>query len=131
MDEEMQDEQPKRAKPQPVPVTVLGTEGGSALVEWVEEGQAHRAYIPVEKVKDGTASKTTLSRGVLYGLPWEKVKLAATADALAAELRRRGIWTGEDLRTNINAAIGALQATYRVDVAALMELAKRQQEATK
>ncbi len=112
-----------KPKPAPVPVTVLGVQGQSALVEWADGGLPRRAYIPASAVKDGRASPVTLGRGVGYGAPWERLD-HPRAGQLATALRNRGVWTYEDLRTNPNAAIGALQAIWRLDLAALLAFAK-------
>lgn len=117
---------PKEEKKPPVAVKVIRTEKQSALVEWVDDGM-HRAYVPASAVKDDAVSPITLSRGVPYGIPWEKAELSATADALAANLRARGIWTRADLIKSQQSAIAALQQTYRVDLVALNILAAKEE----
>jgi hypothetical protein len=95
--------------------------GKSALVE--HGGQ--RAIVPASEAGNPEA----LARGVPYGLPWEEViasvGLNATPQSLAGELRKRGIWTADDLRRNVNAALGAIQAVYGLDLAALIGAANR------
>lgn len=115
----------EKKKPKRVDVKVLGVKGGSALVEHVKDG-VRRAYVPASSVKDGTVSEVTLKRGVAYGVPWEGVKLKATSEEVAAKLRNAGIWTREDLLRNQQAAVGALQAAYQVDLAALNRLAAKE-----
>jgi len=123
MEEEQKREEPK-AKPELLDVRVVGIQGESALVEL---GGLKRVYVPARAVKDGQVSETAFKRGVPYGVPWEKVKLEATAEDLADNLRRVGIWTADDLRKRQAAALGALQATYKIDLASLNRLAREAQ----
>ena len=115
----------EKKKPERIGVRVLKVKGGSALVEFVKDG-VQRVFVPESSVKDGTVSETTLKRGVRYGVPWEEVRLGATAEEVALRLRNAGIWTREDLLRNQQAAIGALQAAYQVDLAALNKLAAKE-----
>ena len=85
----MEDEEKK--KPKRTPVRVVGTKGGSSLVEWGER----RAYVPAGAVKDGNVSDLTLQRGVPYGVPWDDL-----AEGLAAKMHAVGIWTKEDMARN-------------------------------
>ena len=66
-----------------------------------------------------------LAMAIPYGLPWEDiVALAATPEIIAHELRRRGIWTAEDLRDSGGAAMGAIQSAYGLDLSMLRLAAK-------
>ena len=57
-------------------------------------------------------------------IPWEQVKLAQfTSDDLAKALRARGLSTAEDIRVNQKAALGVLQALYKLDLGKLNEFA--------
>lgn len=92
-----------------------------------------RAWVPTSEVREGHADLATLDAGISEGLPWEELlTLRVTPERVAAELRRRGIWTAGDLRRNPNAAIAALQAAYALDVQTLLAAAeKHEQEALK
>lgn len=73
-------------------------------------GQEHRVERP--------------SAGVPYGHNFAKMLTpSVTSDAIDAELKKRGIWTIEDLRANPNSALGALHSAYGVDLAALFQAA--------
>jgi hypothetical protein len=107
-----------------VPVTVIRVTGEGALVEYAERGEPRRVTIPANLVRDGKAEDETLEAGVPYGVPWERLETAkVTPASIARALRNAGIWTCEDLRTKQMAAVGALQAAYRVDVGRLNEFA--------
>ena len=57
-------------------------------------------------------------------IPWEQVKLKQfTAEDLAKALRARGLVTADDIRYNQKAALGVLQALYKVDLGVLNEFA--------
>jgi hypothetical protein len=98
----------------------IKTKGEVALVE--HEGE--RRLVPVGKRNDPEA----FQYGMPWGVPWEEVELRADPGKLAAQLRRCGIWTAEDLRANPQAALGAIQCAYGVDLSALRKLAEKHQE---
>lgn len=116
-------------KKEPISVVALKVAGGSALVEWVENGEVRRGYLPTNKVREGALlPPTELKRALPYGVRWEKVKLIADPQRLAKELHDRDIWTYDDLVKNPGGGLSALQAAYRVDLAALLSFAREQQE---
>lgn len=98
----------------------IKTKGKVALVE--HEGQ--RRIVPIKEANNLEA----FAMGMPWGVPWEEVKLRANPDVLAAELRRRGIWTANDLRANPNVALAAIQSSYGVDLSALQRFATKYQE---
>lgn len=105
------------------PVTLIESRGESVVVEYA--GGMKRVIIPLGQVQEGKVSADILEMGVPYGLPWEDlIKLEATPERLASELRMRGIWTIDDMRINQSAVFGAIQATYGLDLAALIMAAE-------
>ena len=134
MDEEKEKaEQPKKAPaPPPAPppaeiaVKVLKTQGASALVEWVADGEAHRVFVPAAKVKGGSVTESVLGKGVPYGIPWRDIKLPALdiAAALEKALHNAGVWTAEDLVRNQRAAHGAVQSALGLHLGAVNSFAK-------
>lgn len=110
--EQAQAEEPKAKAPDPrLPVRVVGQREGSALVEWIDEaGMYRRAYVPPGKIKDGTIAAKDLKKGIPYGLPWEDwIKIEATPERIANELRRMGMWTWQDIN---NAVISAANRAF-------------------
>jgi hypothetical protein len=111
-------DKPKAAPRKIVAVRVVAEKGGadsespSALVEWAEDDDLRRCYVPATEVQGGKASKEALSAGIPYGVPWED-RLGdlpkSLARRLGAELRRRGVWREPDLNDvkAVRAAIGA------------------------
>jgi hypothetical protein len=105
-----------------------------ALVEWMEGEEARRSWLPAKEVAqwaDGTFHATEPARGVPYGDDFlSGTKLQTTTNAVAKELRQRGIWTADDALGNAPAVFGALQAVYGLDVAGVLSAAaayKREQ----
>jgi len=118
----------KRERPAPVPVTVLGQKGGSALVEWITAGVPFRGYVPASAVKPDGVSAGTLGKAVPYGIPWQTLHMPGgedVAETLAVELRRRGIWTAEDLARGQKIAQGAIQAVAQIHLGRLNEFAHK------
>ena len=109
--QEQEQEQPKAKPPDPrLPVRLVAHKDGSALVEWIDLYGYHRAYVPLDRLKDGTVSAKDLERGIPYGLPWEDwIEVSATPESIANELRRRGIWRWEDMN---NAALDAVNRAF-------------------
>jgi hypothetical protein len=105
-----------------------------ALIEWMEDEEARRSWLPAKEVAqwaDGTFHATEPARGIPYGDDFlGSTKLQATANAVGKELRRRGIWTADDALSNAPAVFGALQTVYGLDVAGVLAAAaayKREQ----
>ena len=111
-----------------IAVRVVQKKGQAALVEWVNFDGIHRATIPATAVKGGKVAKDELDYGISYGEPWEEmIVLSATSEAIAAELRRCGIWTREDLEARPNQALGAIQAVYGVGLTALLRVVRQRE----
>jgi len=109
-----------------IKIRVIRQRGQAALVEWVDNEGAHRATIPASAIHKGHAAKDELEYGIPYGAPWEElITLTATPATIAAELRRRGIWTKEDLLSQPKVAVAAIQAAYGFDLAALIKAARQ------
>ena len=116
MDKEEQQEQakakPKTKPPEPrLPVRLVGHQGESALVEWLDgDGMYRRVHVPLVKLEDGTVSGKDLERGIPYGLPWEEwIEVQATPEKVANELRRQGVWCWQDVN---NAALDAANKAF-------------------
>jgi len=105
-----------------VRVKVIKQHGAAALVEWFDGETAHRTVIPVATLQGEYAPVEELRRGIPWGEDWAAlIELRATPESLAKELRRRGIWTEDDLRQHQEAALGAIQMVYGLDLATLLK----------
>jgi hypothetical protein len=97
----------------------------AALVEWYDGTALHRVTLPCELVRGDSVDEADLERGIPYGVAWETaLQSTATPEAIANELRRCGIWTGDDLAARPTIAAAALQRSIGVNLAALRVAAK-------
>lgn len=110
-------------------VRVVRRKNGLLLVEWQEGDLPKRAWVTPDMVLDDQESVAVVdnpSAGIPYGVEfWRLVEMAATPQDLDRELKRRGIWTAEDLRAHPNVVLSALQDVYGVDLAALYQAVSR------
>lgn len=107
---------------------VIARKNDLLLVEWEERGSISRAWVTPDMVlenKGPTATVVNPKAGIPYGMDWTRVgPMGVTPNDIDRELKRRGIWTIEDLRSKPNEVIGALQAAYGLDLARLLTWAK-------
>lgn len=110
------------------PVKILHTDGAAALVEWLDGDMPRRVYLPAGVVAQGAVDDEELRRGIPYGVEWAaEIALTATAHDLQRALRRANIWTAEDATSHAATIQGVLQATYGIDTAAVLTVARKQQ----
>jgi hypothetical protein len=109
-----------------VDVKIIRYQGRAALVECVDKGVPRRFVVPREAVDGGSVSPEELALGIEYGEPWEELWTPqVTPEAVATALRRRGLWTVEDLRREPGKAVAALQSVYGLDLSTLLAIAER------
>lgn len=131
MTEEELMREPEEEAPKDVPkkyreIRVIQSHGKGAVVEWVDDGKAYRKIVPHNKVKDGRIEEDVLDKSPDYGVPWAKeIKLSASSDDLEAALHNAGIWTPQDAMKNSGSIMGALNATYKSDLASILRAAKK------
>ena len=105
-------------------VKIINQTEHTALVEWYD-GATRRAIIPAGALKLDTARRgRSRRRHSLWRAMGRHTGLRTTAQAIANELRRRGIWTLADLQARPNEAAAALQRVYALDLAALRRAAQ-------
>lgn len=106
-----------------IPVRIIKTIGAETAL--VERGDLMRRIVPLASVVNGEAIlEPEWEMGIPYGLPWEEmIKLSATPQALADELRRNGIYTYADLEANPQAVMGCIQKVYGVELSTLFQAA--------
>lgn len=106
-------------------VKIISKRGQSALIEYIKDTRLKRVTVPVGDIVDDQISERKLKMGIPYGVEWsQKIKLSASSQDLEQNLRRVGIWTKEDALGNANKVLGAIQATYQVDLGAILRIAK-------
>jgi hypothetical protein len=106
-------------------VRVLKIKGKAALVEWTDEDGPHRGTIPATELSEEGVSSRTLSMAVKVGVPWSSlITIETTPQSIARALRERGIFTADDLLSNVRVAEKAIQDAIGVDVRALIRAVK-------
>lgn len=91
-------------------VKPITTTDGMTMIEWIEDGQALRSWVPASDIIDNECEYP--ERGIPYGVDWSQwVDLTLDPVKLDRELKRRNIWTPDDLKRNLNAAQGAINLT--------------------
>lgn len=110
------------------PVRVITVKSGMQLIQWEENNTFHRTWMKDNQVfKDQTGTYVADPHvGIPYGFDFtELVELKTTPEILDRELKRRGVWTLAELRSNPAALTGALQAAYGVTRATILENAEK------
>lgn len=108
-------------------MTVVRRKGLAVLVQWLDDdGKLRRGKLPPDVVRDGEVDEDQLAMALPYGEPWEElIELSTTAEDVADELRRRGVWTLEDLAADPGAAQAAFMQAYSRDLTKLRLRGKR------
>lgn len=107
-------------------VTVIRRKNRAVLVQWVNgDGKITRGSIPAEDLHDrDMVDEETLEMAIPAYFPWaELIEITVTPQDIEDNLHRVGIWTLEDLIERPNAAVGAIQAAYKMDMATLRQKA--------
>lgn len=106
-------------------IKIISRRKQSALVEFIKNDRLQRATVPVGDIVEDQISDYKLKLAIPYGIEWSKyIRLEATPQDLEQNLRRVGIWTKEDALNNAQRVLGAIQATYQVDLGTLLRIAK-------
>jgi hypothetical protein len=109
-----------------IPVRLVSQTGKNALVEWVAKGAVKRGYLPADKVTSDKLDQELLEAAAPYGIPWAEMPFKAFTGAdLEKALHNADIWTEEQVRTNAQKVIGALQTLYLVHLGSLVEFAAK------
>lgn len=108
-----------------IDIKIIQHQGHSALVEYLSGKKIKRVTIPANVIHGEQVSKYNLNLGIPYGVDWaRRINLKASPQKLEDELHRVGIWTADDALQNANKLLGAIQATYAVDLSTLLRIAK-------
>jgi len=102
-------------------VKIIRRKNQAVIVEWIDSaGAPQRGSIPFSAVYGDQVDDQVLEMAAPYGLPFaEMIELQATPEEVERQLHIRGIWTAQDLLENAQAAQGAIQAAYKLDLASL------------
>ena len=104
-------------------VKVISKKEKTALVEYFQDDDLHRRYIPANEIGDGNVLDEVLQQGIPYGYPWEEIELKFDAKKLSYEMHKVGIWTEADALKFSHKVWSALNATYAVDISKILKVA--------
>lgn len=106
-------------------VTVIRPGRGTVLVQWQEDGKLRRGWIPDTLISPNSeVNNRVLSEAAPGGLPFEQIfkNISISAEDLADALRRRNIWTEEDIQRNPAAIAQALLVAAQVSVSRIQTM---------
>ena len=108
-----------------ISVQIIGSENGLVLVQWTNSlNLPQRSWISRESLRqqgDKVVARNP-EQGIPYGVEvWRLIEMKATPQDFDRELKARGIWTITDLRARPQEVVGALVATYGVDLGTLYQ----------
>lgn len=107
------------------PVQIIQGENDLVLIQWEDKDSIlQRTWVPASDLLNVTGRRAEVEdprNGFPYGVEfWRLVKMKASPKDFDRELKQRGIWTIADLRARPNEVVGALVATYGIDLAAVL-----------
>jgi hypothetical protein len=117
----------RQRKRQKVNVNAIQTEGELSLIEWVDDGRYLRSLVPSADVTQGQCEYP--ERGLPYGANWaELITAIVEPEAIANLLRKRNIWTIEELLANPREAQSAINEAASVLLSNLLSNARAVQK---
>lgn len=111
-------------------VKTIQTKGQSALVEYIaSDNSIKRCIIPSSLIIYDDVPLVDLVQGIEYGERWDElVDFQIGSRDLANELRRRGIWTLDDLFNDVGHAKGAANYLAAQMLKTLLDAARHMRE---
>ena len=104
-------------------VKIIRESNGSALIEWIEESQVQRAWMPIALVMDGECLHPEY--GIPYGDDFAEVQpVTIGPEDIQRALRKHGIWTYAELSAHPTEAHAALQELVGAVLRPLLRAAK-------
>lgn len=118
-------------------VQIVRRKSGYVLVQWDNGVTLQRAWVAADKFdrRVDVGDKVEVERveeWPPFGERWDLLfELAqVTPEVLDRELKRKNIWTIEDLQLNPNVARGVLSKIYGLDIVKMLNTAASKQQAT-
>jgi hypothetical protein len=115
-------------------VTVVMRKGAATLVEYEDDGGLlRRSSVPSSAIlstaddgRNATVDIITLDQGIPYGIPFEhRIKnREVTAEKIAEELHKVGIWTAMDIVNNPRGVHEAILSSVGVTLSDILNLAQ-------
>lgn len=126
MSDDVAEPKPKTSKTTKyVKARAIKTTAKSVLLEWTDD-RLRRGFVPTEAYDHDKerASESALKAAIPYGVDWAKAAVEVDSVALDQELKKRGIWTLEELNQNPNLVNTIIMRLAGVSRAALVKFAK-------
>lgn len=104
-------------------IKVLRQDNNVTLVNYKDKA----VIIPVSVVDDNfTVDEVDLEAGIEYGVNWaDAFSEDGIGARIASELYRVGLFTAQDVLSRPNAVQGAIQSAYGVDMARVLDYARK------
>lgn len=112
----------------PTRVTIVRKNGGSALVEYLEDGEPVRKYVPVDEIDDKHVSSDVLQQGIPYGYPWEELQISFDSQKFSHEMKQVGLWTVEDVLRNPQKLWSVLRATLADNIKDILTISSQEKK---
>lgn len=114
-------------------VQIIRRKSDLTLVQWEEDGAPMRAWVVPSMIVEADQNSGLVrnpQEGVPYGERWNEFLEVAqvTPEMIDRELKRRGIWTIEDLEAKPNVARHCIQRVYGFDLAELLRATARKKK---
>lgn len=114
-------------------VQIIRRKSDLTLVQWEQDGAPMRAWVVpsmIVEAVDNSATVRNPQEGIPYGERWNEFLEVAqvTPEMIDRELKRRGIWTIDDLEAKPDVARLCIQRAYGFDLAVLLLAAARKRK---
>lgn len=108
---------------------IIRRKNDMTLVEWNDGNLPKRAWVVPDRIESEDGVNVEVidpEEGVPYGVEFSRMVVpSVTPEDIERELKRRNIWTVDDLRSRRGEVISALKAAYGIDFAELLRAAEK------
>lgn len=118
----------KKITPTQTFVTVINTQGASALVEYESNGLIERKYVPINKINNGFVSDEVLASGIPYGYPWRELDFSFDMALFEKEMHNADLWTPADVQANPKKVTGVLRTIFEDHLRAVLDAANQERK---
>jgi len=119
-------------KPEPVKVdlrsarvVIVSKNIETALVSWDDDGKMRRGYVPLKSIVEGMVKESILEMAIPFGVDWSDFPELPVLekDDLIEQLHRRGIWSVQDMRSNVQEVQAAIISIAGIALVKILEYA--------
>lgn len=111
-------------------VTIIREDGSMSLVQWTDDKEVpQRNWVKQSMIRMRSGKDAEVDHpehGYPYGVDFSHaLNPAVTSHDICRELRKRGLWTVDDLQKSPQSIMGALQAAYGLDLSQIIAIARQ------